>query len=328
MHTRNLFILLALFLPFISHAQLEKGMRQFEDNSEYGFIFGEGSTILVGLMSHRQNWMLSDHFMVGANYGGGIISGGGITEPVLIGGPNLRYYINPGNTKTNFYLGLEAQATVFFGDGEGNLAVEPQLGLNTFIQEDVSIRARLIAQLNSDIDEVVFVLAADLESFFKRDAWKSRRSVQDPSQKGTFLLGDPQASFSFLPGGTNTIEINTGLGYFFSNDFVGGLELGFGDAGGIFRTFRIVPYARYYLSKARTSWFLQGEGGPNLISVNNFFGPGRTSETIWEYFGGAGFNKFLSPNVAIEAKIGVSGRSQNTATTFAGQFGMQYYINR
>ena len=89
-------------------------------------------------------------------------------------------------------------------------------------------------------------------------------------------------------------------------------------------TYTFQAFARMYLSQARTSWFLQAQGGPTIVSP-----PNGDSRTVYEYFFGGGFNKFLSPRIALDTQIGLNildGFFPTSTAGFGGSLGMQYML--
>jgi hypothetical protein len=128
--------------------------------------------------------------------------------------------------------------------------------------------------------------------------------------KGDWMLGG-KASFSSsklsgFPGTSTSIEISPNAGYFFANNFAGGLNFSLqstSETGSDAVTaYAIAPFIRYYFlpSTQKVNVFAEAAGGIGSASS----GGNSASMNLFQISAGPAI--FLAPNVALEVALAYS----------------------
>ena len=143
-------------------------------------------------------------------------------------------------------------------------------------------------------------------------------------QKGTLMAGANSNLGLGTELGTSTnwtnFYINPRGGYFFMDNWVGGLNLGFsrnGDKMGHYSSYTTGLFTRYYV---KGKFFFGGEFGA-IFSESKLelpFGSGKSTEPYGSLY--AGYAAFLNPNIAIEPMLSynIGPYSSNSLTLGVG----------
>jgi hypothetical protein len=147
--------------------------------------------------------------------------------------------------------------------------------------------------------------------------------------QGTWLIGG-SASFSStsesgVSGSLSTISLMPKAGYFFADDFAGGLGINLvsqSESGSTSSTFQIAPFVRYYFLPLGDNAKLFGNASVGFGSQSETGSP-SVSSTAWQISAGPAF--FLNQHTALEAALAygsdkVSGApvSENTFSILVG----------
>ena len=154
------------------------------------------------------------------------------------------------------------------------------------------------------------------------------------TEKGSILLGGMVSFTNQLLDGDDilTINLNSNLGRFISDDLVAGMSFNYGHAKqGDFKTTSIafLPFGRLYMGSSEgIKFFLQGEAG--FVTAKSSFSSSSESATIKgaSFGGGPGLSIFLNNNVAIEGVVKYQRVGGDFDTSVFGfLFGVQVYLS-
>jgi hypothetical protein len=155
--------------------------------------------------------------------------------------------------------------------------------------------------------------------------------AQSNINKGDWMVGG-NASFDYQKDGdykTTTIGLSPNVGYFFINNFAGGLRAGvassttkFGSAKETESAFHVSPFVRYY--------FLPSSQKVNIFADGSFgFGQAKTESMGTEYKYNftqfaitAGPAIFLTPATALEIGLGFNSSKIEDASDRSNSFGV------
>ena len=158
------------FLPIsIVYGQLQKGMSTLLLDSEASYNNREEISIFNSRIGGQVGIMLSNRFMLGAGIDASYNRNQGTNVYRITANPFARFYLNPAQPKTNFFLGMEADITSNFGDFPGgtNTSIYPHLGANHFLYSDVSILARAGILFPLEIPDIsILAFQFSFEPFF------------------------------------------------------------------------------------------------------------------------------------------------------------------
>ena len=155
------------------------------------------------------------------------------------------------------------------------------------------------------------------------------------TESGNYLMG---GNLQLNTSGHNTvIQLDPTVGYFFVDNFAGGLNLNLGYTkvgespnAAQSSTLGLGPFIRYYVGSANVRPFLDVDG--NFSSKKNKIGSDySTTSTGITYFVGPGAAFFLNRNVALEGLVGyqhAAYKNQIGSGGFAFKLGFQVYLNR
>jgi hypothetical protein len=134
--------------------------------------------------------------------------------------------------------------------------------------------------------------------------------AQGNINKGNVLMGG-QAGFSSssvkdVDGSTTSIEFSPNIGYFFANQFAGGLRMSFdsmkeSDENEAASSFLFAPFIRYYFMPAANKVNLFADASYGFGSIK--YGE---SHSINQFSIMAGPSIFLNPSAALEIGLGYS----------------------
>lgn len=341
--------LLCLSSYTLLQAQIEKGALTFRGGAglEYLSAAEEEYNGLNYELGTRIGWMLTDHWLVGTSLG---VVGIGGSGAVYFAAPELRYYLNPGSEKNNYYGGFRYS---FNSEGFDNSTYQFQLGLNRFINEQVAFDANLVYAVQPG-EYYNLLLSIGLQPFMNkadRARWKSAASAFD---KGDLLLN---SSFGFVSYRGSFLEMmfNPDLGLFISEQTLIGVNLNasfltvIGNLRklnlGTITELSIAPYLRHYLSREQKHWRWYGQAGFLFAGSNfeSYFHERNSSVALVS--GRLGTNWFLTPNLAFDMGLDLShhlwanAKGANWSRSFDGplpdrgfevgaSIGVQYFLQR
>ena len=139
------------------------------------------------------------------------------------------------------------------------------------------------------------------------------------TEKSTWLLGG--AAYFESRDNENLININPNIGYFFINNFAGGLNAGFASFSGS-SYYQLGPFARYYIGNSeRGKFFTQASFSYNKITGD------FNSQSASGYGLKAGYAAFLNTSIALELAAGYNKIEDNTGS-FGINIGFQIHFKK
>jgi hypothetical protein len=153
--------------------------------------------------------------------------------------------------------------------------------------------------------------------------------------KGQWLVGGNTGFSSSKTGDykTNTIEFSPNAGYFFVNNFAGGLRVNIqsvkeevGDLDDKYSTTTVAPFVRYYFLPATQKVNVFADASYGFGSMKS---DGSDSRSVSGFGIMAGPAIFLSPNTALEVTLGYNSMKMEDADdrTNTFQFGVGFQIH-
>jgi opacity protein-like surface antigen len=260
--------------------------------------------------------------------------------------PLARVYFNPNNPRFNFYGHARAliAAASFDGDSESSFGYGIGLGLSTSLSPGIVLNSEM-GLYDSDIDlddNNAFGISVGLQSFLTPTLRKGHKAATSGFRKGTIMLGASNANYitqKYEETSVNQLSISPQIGYFFTPQLVGGLDLGithFNVDEFSSTAISFEPNLRYYFNKSRhLTWFAEAGYQYALYKFSFDSDPTFDSESnINAFKAEAGFNLFVTRNIALEVAFGpqfarfsgddVSDVEKNTI--FGTRFGLNYFI--
>ncbi|MEM1119936.1 MAG: hypothetical protein AAGJ18_05770 [Bacteroidota bacterium] len=305
------------------------GSSTAEEVSETDFTFFLGPSV---------QYFISDQLAVG----GSLIYGSTVD---MIGSFGLtadgRFYLS--NSPSNGWF-LTGQLGLLTGDGVEQFFGNAGIGYDAFITPNIAWESTITAGFLSD-DEVIgntsqFLLGTGLKFFFDRFPEKLPEFRNDIIQKGNVFRGISSGNISISRRNNATvslINLQPTFGRFITDEFLLGANINLINiSSGGFNSFSVglTPFLRYYLNPEGKKIAPFGEvgGGINFSIISGDFVAGQNqTDTNPVFFGNIGFDYFIRPTVAFEAKFGY--RFERLTDTFVRSqtgltVGFQFFLDR
>lgn len=320
---RSLLLLLLGLLPFALSAQLGKGTTTLGGSAIVNANIYEGDTHIGTGLAPEFGLFLSDHFLLGSAVSEDDIS------------PFARYYFNPrSESTTHWFTGLHLN---YNWETLSRFSATYQVGLSQFIAPTLALEVIPFLRANrwergrwqwqSGIN-------LGLRTFFSADQRREWKSAAAAFGQSSLMLGINTAFFEYTFGQRPFFQLSIApnIGYFVSNRLALGANLN----AFFFREnqndytghgLNIGPFARYYLSSGRQlCWFV--DGGYSWYGYQTKYeGQSRNTYSNHGFNAGLGANVFLSPNVALEAKLGLGQNLKEKVTDVGLSVGFKYFLN-
>lgn len=334
MQRYTLLFLLSVVLSFTVQAQLTQGTRFLGTASGSAgnaffrtplSVYGGLGELSLGVFEDDNafvlratpdlGYFLSDNVLLGSTFLLSTITDFDDSFTTIGFIPFARYYFNPESSSNTFFYG-QAQAGFILSVDDSDLnafpfnlgagathQLAPGVGLDTYVQlRDFD----LSSEGGSSI-----ALGATLNFYLNNEMYTNRQSGTPNMQRGTLMVGGTGGilQFDLEEGGSTAIALEPQLFYFLNPQLAigAGLQIEFTSVEILQSDFNttnlgLSPQIRYYFSTGEHRlWFVSG--GLN-IQYNRFKNPFLNdeifSDTNVDFGLGAGFNSFITPNVALE----------------------------
>jgi hypothetical protein len=329
-----LLLFISIIFCFTAQAQLTKGTR-FISTGVSGAgntffrtplaVYGGLGELAVGLGNDDAffvlqatpdlGYFLSDHVLLGSSFILSTITDFDDSYTTIGAIPFVRYYFNPASTgNTYFYGQAQAGFTTSLDESDFNAypfalragathLLAPGLGLDTYLQLHDS-------DLSTD-DGSSLAIGATLNIYLNDDMYNNRKTGTTNLQRGTLMIGGTGGGIGFGLGDNKStaITLEPQMFYFLNPQLAIGSGLQIEINRSEFGLFEITstnlgisPQLRYYLSTGQHRlWFIGGGLNINYNRLkNDFFNEEPRKETNVDFGIGAGFNSFITPNIAFE----------------------------
>jgi opacity protein-like surface antigen len=272
-------------------------------------------------------------------------NGDGITAFAF--NPMARVYFNPNNSHHNFYGHARALTTTVSSEDETESAFGfgLGLGLSSSLSPGVMLNSELgFYDIDADSDDDnVFGISVGIQSFLTPTMRKGSKAATSGFRKGTIMLGASNARFITQKSGetrVNQFSISPQVGYFFTPQLVGGLDLGISiyNVDDFYSSTVVAfePNLRYYFNpSSHLTWF--AEVGYQYSIFNSKFDLDPTFDSDFSanaFRAEGGFNLFLTRNIALELSVGPQFfkyggdyfDEADTDISIGTRFGINYFI--
>ena len=357
----TLFLFVSLAFCFTAQAQLTKGTRfigtgdggagnalfqtplsVYGGLGELSVVLSEGDAFFVLQATPDLGYFLSDHVLLGSTIILSSITDFEDSFTTVGAVPFVRYYFNPESTSNTYFYG-QAQAgfIISLDDSDFNAypfalragathLLAPGLGLDTYLQFRDN-------DLSSD-DGSSLTIGATLNLYLNDDMYNNRKSGTANLQRGTLMIGGTGGGIGFGLGDDNStaITLEPQMFYFLNPQLAigGGLQIDINRRE--FSLFKITntnlginPQMRYYLGTGlHRLWFIGGGININHNRLkNDFFNEDPRNETNIDFGIGAGFNSFITPNIALEIGPSLRIDPNNELVRIGLDIGVQAFLN-
>ncbi len=145
------------------------------------------------------------------------------------------------------------------------------------------------------------------------------QNLSAQTEKTTWLLGG--AAYFESRDNENLININPNVGYFFANNFAGGVNAGFASFSGN-SFYQFGPFGRYYIGKSeRGKFFAQASYSFNKFTGNN------SPQSASGYGAKLGYAAFLNKSIGLEI-AGAYNKIEGNKGFFGINVGFQIHFRK
>lgn len=304
--------LLCLATNTLLRGQIAKGTITLGGEIGFGYVFAE-SAAWTGqdfTIAPSFGLMVTDHWMVSTSFSTGINGSSALFSP------EVRYYLNPGNKRNNYYVGIGILLPLLNWADES--IFDFQFGFNRFLNENIAFDANVTYAVYSQTPSALS-LNLGLQPFMSRGDRDSLSSAASTFNRGDLLFNPSFAALSvYGPFHHRIIEaaFDPDFGLFLNNNTLVGFSL----SGYVLTSlsdksdYRYVqhihlslsPYLRHYLGSEQRHWRWYGQLCFALSSSSN---ESNAYEVDWKGLvlsNRWGANWFLTPNLAFDIGLDLS----------------------
>ena len=140
-------------------------------------------------------------------------------------------------------------------------------------------------------------------------------------------------SLTFLDSDYRTYTINPMAGYFITDRIAAGLTLSYQHSVGTYSKSSYIsaaPFVRYYFATSRFAPFVDAGFGGSFTSneFDNGYITGDFEDESFLYQAGAGFNYFITNNVALESRLGYYRNLDSDQGSVSLTAGLKFFLPR
>jgi hypothetical protein len=312
------------------YAQLGEGTKTFDVRYELNRDFSSLSGGFGGFVSNN--------LLLGSNFGTSYFRNSLGSLLLVDVNPYARYYFNPKQNNSFFYLQVDYFYNRFFLDGTGiSSGFGFNLGLDHFIAPGVSLNtlAGINYRREFGTDYIKTLdLTVGLDAFLLPVVTNSSSAKIGRFQKGSLLVGGSTAGLSKIMEKTEWfLSFNPRIGYFWGDKLAAGSSVNFrvnkakiGINNFTLNQFSVSPFIRYYLHfPKKFNPFITAEF--SYTSSTNSQNDNAFTATNSSFLIGPGGNYFITPNLAFEGILGLRFNQDDSRSRINFTAGLQYFIH-